>query len=338
MALALAALSPSALPGPSSLPSDVPSFLLAAAKEEKSQHACGACGGYGGPLCLQELCSGSTCGQDKLTKLLESFGISVSIATCKTADEVQTCVVTGDFNAGNMKIVCKPPDPPVSSMFGGGGGGGAATAKLVMAYVMYGLLNGLITLTQADIDATSKAEPDPPEAMAPDDIARMEAECTIMWQPPLWWDQQPMWMSRPPPWLNDVEVRDDSALLQLGEGAEPPAGGACGARADAARAQGAAAAPRPLAPPRAQAAEADRPAAVGLVSFSCTEFDYRKPAGPPIACATCGYVVEKPKRSGTPGGYDGCSVFCGRRPSGSTSASAAAVERAVTCASQCGPK
>ena len=95
-------------------------LLLAAAKEEKSQHACGACGGYGGPLCLQELCSGSTCGQDKLTKLLESFGISVSIATCKTADEVQTCVVTGDFNAGNMKIVCKPPDPPVSSMFGGG--------------------------------------------------------------------------------------------------------------------------------------------------------------------------------------------------------------------------
>ena len=219
MALALAALAPSALPGPSSLPSDVPSFLLAAAKEEKSQHACGACGGYGGPLCLQELCSGSTCGQEKLTKLLESFGISVSIATCKTADEVQTCVVTGDFNAGNMKIECKPPDPPVSSMFGGGGGGGAATAKLVMAYVMYGLLNGLITLTQADIDATSKAEPDPPEAMAPDDIARMEAECTIMWQPPLWWDQQPMWMSRPPPWLNDVEVRDDSALLQLGEGA-----------------------------------------------------------------------------------------------------------------------
>ena len=224
MALALAALSPSALPGPSSLPSDVPSFLLAAAKEEKSQHACGACGGSGGPLCLQELCSGSTCGQDKLTKLLESFGISVSIATCKTADEVQTCVVTGDFNAGNMKIVCKPPDPPVSSMFGGGGGGGAATAKLVMAYVMYGLLNGLITLTQADIDATSKAEPDPPEAMAPDDIARMEAECTIMWQPPLWWDQQPMWMSRPPPWLNDVEVRDDSALLQLGEGAAEGAG------------------------------------------------------------------------------------------------------------------
>ena len=52
---------------------------------------------------------------------------------------------------------------------GGGGGGGAATAKLVMAYVMYGLLNGLITLTQADIDATSKAEPDPPEAMAPDE-------------------------------------------------------------------------------------------------------------------------------------------------------------------------
>ena len=42
MALALAALAPSALPGPSSLPSDVPSFLLAAAKEEKSQHACGA--------------------------------------------------------------------------------------------------------------------------------------------------------------------------------------------------------------------------------------------------------------------------------------------------------
>ena len=39
MALALAALAPSALPGPSSLPSDVPSFLLAAAKEEKSQHA-----------------------------------------------------------------------------------------------------------------------------------------------------------------------------------------------------------------------------------------------------------------------------------------------------------
>ena len=225
MALALAALAPSALPGPSSLPSDVPSFLLAAAKEEKSQHACGACGGYGGPLCLQELCSGSTCGQDKLTKLLESFGISVSIATCKTADEVQTCVVTGDFNAGNMKIVCKPPDPPVSSMFGGGGGGTAATAKLVMAYVMYGLLNGLITLTQADIDATSKAEPDPPEAMAPDDIARMEAECTIMWQPPLWWDQQPMWMSRPPPWLNDVEVRDDSALLQLGEGAGEGGGG-----------------------------------------------------------------------------------------------------------------
>ena len=225
MALALAALSPSALPGPSSLPSDVPSFLLAAAKEEKSQHACGACGGFGGPLCLQELCSGSTCGQDKLTKLLESFGISVSIATCKTADEVQTCVVTGDFNAGNMKIVCKPPDPPVSSMFGGGEGGTAATAKLVMAYVMYGLLNGLITLTQADIDATSKAEPDPPEAMAPDDIARMEAECTIMWQPPLWWDQQPMWMSRPPPWLNDVEVRDDSALLQLGEGAGESGGG-----------------------------------------------------------------------------------------------------------------
>ena len=225
MALALAALAPSALPGPSSLPSDVPSFLLAAAKEEKSQHACGACGGAAGPLCLQELCSGSTCGQDKLTKLLESFGISVSIATCKTADEVQTCVVTGDFNAGNMKIVCKPPDPPVSSMFGGGEGGGAATAKLVMAYVMYGLLNGLITLTQADIDATSKAEPDPPEAMAPDDIARMEAECTIMWQPPLWWDQQPMWMSRPPPWLNDVEVRDDSALLQLGEGAGESGGG-----------------------------------------------------------------------------------------------------------------
>ena len=124
---------------------------------------------------------------------------------------MQTCVVTGDFNAGNMKIVCKPPDPPVSSMFGGGGGGGAATAKLVMAYVMYGLLNGLITLTQADIDATSKPEPDPPEAMAPDDIARMEAECTIMWQPPLWWDQQPMWMSRPPPWLNDVEVRDETS-------------------------------------------------------------------------------------------------------------------------------
>ena len=228
MALALAALAPSALPGPSSLPSDVPSFLLAAAKEEKSQHACGACGGHGGPLCLQELCSGSTCGQDKLTKLLESFGISVSIATCKTADEVQTCVVTGDFNAGNMKIVCKPPDPPVSSMFGGGGGGDGATAKLVMAYVMYGLLNGLITLTQADIDATSKAEPDPPEAMAPDDIARMEAECTIMWQPPLWWDQQPMWMSRPPPWLNDVEVRDDSALLQLGEGAGEGAAGESG--------------------------------------------------------------------------------------------------------------
>ena len=90
---------------------------------------------------------------------------------------------------------------------------------------MYGLLNGLITLTQADIDATSKAEPDPPEAMAPDDIARMEAECTIMWQPPLWWDQQPMWMSRPPPWLNDVEVRDDSALLQLGEGAGEGAAG-----------------------------------------------------------------------------------------------------------------
>ena len=238
MALALAALAPSALPGPSSLPSDVPSFLLAAAKEEKSQHACGACGGYGGPLCLQELCSGSTCGQEKLTKLLESFGISVSIATCKTADEVQTCVVTGDFNAGNMKIVCKPPDPPVSSMFGGGGGGDGATAKLVMAYVMYGLLNGLITLTQADIDATSKAEPDPPEAMAPDDIARMEAECTIMWQPPLWWDQQPMWMSRPPPWLNDVEVRDDSALLQLGEGAAGE-GGRRGRRREGAAGEGA---------------------------------------------------------------------------------------------------
>ena len=224
MALALAALAPSALPGPSSLPSDVPSFLLAAAKEEKSQHACGACGGFGGPLCLQELCSGSTCGQDKLTKLLESFGISVSIATCKTADEVQTCVVTGDFNAGNMKIVCKPPDPPVSSMFGGGGGGTAATAKLVMAYVMYGLLNGLITLTQADIDATSKAEPDPPEAMAPDDIARMEAECTIMWQPPLWWDQQPMWMADRRRGSTTSRCRD-SALLQLGEGAGESGGG-----------------------------------------------------------------------------------------------------------------
>ena len=50
-----------------------------------------------------------------------------------------------------------------------------------------------------------------------EEITRLESECTIWWQPPLWWDQTPMWMSRAPRWLNDVAVRDDSALLQVGE-------------------------------------------------------------------------------------------------------------------------
>ena len=57
----------------------------------------------------------------------------------------------------------------------------------------------------------------PPRELESTDFQRMESECTIFWQPPLWWDQQPTWMSLPPRWLNNVELRDDSALLQVGE-------------------------------------------------------------------------------------------------------------------------
>ena len=107
--------------------------------------------------------------------------------------------------------------------------------------------------------------------MTSDTIQRMEAECTFWWQPPLWWDQQPMWMSVPPRWLNDVEVRDDSALLQLSErGVNPfaaPDAAAAGAAAPAAAAAPGGAEPAEAAQHVAAAAAADpeeRAAAPGL--------------------------------------------------------------------------
>ena len=57
-------------------------------------------------------------------------------------------------------------------------------------------------------------EPRPPPVTI-ETIERMEAECTIWWQPPIWWDQQPSWMSVPPRWLNDVEVQLQEELAAV---------------------------------------------------------------------------------------------------------------------------
>lgn len=100
--------------------------------------------------------------------------------------------------------------------------------------------------------AEQKAIDNPPlPAVTMDTVQRMEAECTFWWQPPPWWEQQPMWMSVPPRWLNDVEVRDDSALLQLAEAGVDPL--------DAAQ-RGVATASRPPAGETAMAAATTGPA------------------------------------------------------------------------------
>ena len=101
------------------------------------------------------------------------------------------------------------------------GDGKIQNGCFVVAYIVYMLMHGFVSLKQTH--AEQKARDNPPlPAVTMDTVQRMEAECTFWWQPPPWWEQQPMWMSVPPRWLNDVEVRDDSALLQLAEAGVDP--------------------------------------------------------------------------------------------------------------------